>query len=190
MKQKYNAKWRGKIFLALTVLLAPIAVHGAPDRFVDSDDYKSKEFKKCVIADYTDLAKGDDIGWLWVMPGAKLADYNIKIGKFENITDELRNSQLEEIKKLYADIFSPKKDRKGVLTADFCVYEVQKFSAAKAWIPFAGGHQMQAGAGLELTLQDRGKTVAKFRHFAREGSSIEDAAQEVAEDLKKYINKH
>jgi hypothetical protein len=50
---------------------------------------------------------------------------------------------------------------------------------------------MQAGLGVEMVLRDgKSRTVAKFRHSAREGAQIEAAAQEVAGDLVKYISKH
>jgi len=179
------------IFLIIMVLvLFPINAICGSEKFTDSDDYKDKDFKKGIITDYSDLQKGDDIDWLWVMPGTKLADHKVKIVKFENLSDDLRKSQFDEIKGVFNEVFDKLKGSKSVLSADLSVYEVQKFSAGKAWIPFAGGHQMQAGAGIEMVLKDNGKVVAKIRHFAREGSRIEDAAQEVAEDLKKYISKH
>lgn len=176
------------VFMVLTFF--PLTALCGSDRFIDSDDYKDKDFKKGIISDYSDLHKGDDIDWLWTKPGTRLADYKINVVKFENLADELRNSQFNEIKTTFNEIFDKLKGAKASLSADLCVYEVQKFSAGKAWIPFAGGHQMQAGAGIEMVLKDNGKIVAKIRHFAREGSRIEDAAQEVAEDLKKYISKH
>lgn len=181
-----------KKFCLVLIILAvfPLTALCGSSRFVESDDYKDKDFKKGVISDYSDLNKGDDINWLWTMPDIKLSDYKIKIEKFENLADELRKSQFDDIKNTFNELFGKLKGDKATLSADLCVYEVQKFSMGKAWIPFAGGHQMQAGAGIEMVLKDNGKAVAKFRHFAREGTKIEDAAQEVAEDLKKYISKH
>jgi len=176
--------------MSMMLVFFPISALCSSERFIESDDYKDKDFKKCIISDYSDLQQGDDINWLWTMPGIKLADYKVKILKFENMTDELRKSQLDEIKSIFNEVFDKLKGSKPALNADLCVYEVQKFSAGKAWIPFAGGHQMQAGAGIELVLKDGEKIVSKIRHFAREGAKIEDAAQEVAEDIKKYISKH
>jgi hypothetical protein len=175
----------------IAVVMSPVIVFCSPERLVESSDYKEKDFIKGCISDYGDLIKGDDINWIWVSPGTNLAGHKLSIASFDNKTDELRNAQIDEIKSIFKEFFGKLKGDKETLSADICIYEVQKFSAAKAWIPFAGGHQMQAGVGVELVIKSTGgKTIAKFRHFAREGSRVEDAAQEVAEDLKKYISKH
>jgi hypothetical protein len=173
-------------------LLFPLAALCSPERLVESSDYKDKDFIKGCIGDYSDIVKGDDLDWVWISPGITLSQYKIVIGKFENMSDELRSSQVEEVKATYKEILSKVKgDGKGTLTADICVYEFQKFSAGKAWIPFAGGHQMQAGMGVEVILRDKaGKTVAKIRDMARSGSTAVDAADESASNLKKYLNKH
>ena len=189
---------RGKTFgrcvcvALLLVLLIPLTALCAPERLVDSSDYKDKDFVKGCIGDYSDMVKGDDLDWVWISPGTVLANYRVSIGKFENISEELRSSQVEGVKNTYKEILTKAKgEGKGVLTADICVYEFQKFSAGKAWIPFAGGHQMQAGIGVELILKNKdGKTVAKLRDRARSGMQPEDAADESATNLKKYVGKH
>lgn len=181
------------IFLfSLLVMLIPMSAFCSPERFVDSSDYKDKDFVKGCISDYSDLVKGDDIDWVWISPGTVLANYKISIGKFENEAEDLRSSHVEGVKNTYDEILSKVRGNgKEVLTADICIYEFQKFSAGKAWIPFAGGHQMQAGIGVEMILKDkRGKTVAKFRDMSRNGTQPEDAADESATNLKKYIDKH
>ena len=173
------------------VMIFPMAAFCEPERLVNSSDYKDKDFRKGCISDYGDMVKGDDIDWVWVSPGITLGGHKLNIARFENKSDGLRSSQEVEIKSIFREFFGKIKGDKGTLTADMCIYEVQKFSAGKAWIPFAGVHQMQTGVGVELKLKDKGgKTIAKFRHFAREGARVEDAAQEVAEDLKKYIADH
>jgi len=175
----------------IAVVMFPVIAYCSPERLVDSSDYKDKNFIKGCVADYGDMVKGDDIDWVWINPGMSLAGHRLSVATFDNKTDELRNAQVEEIKSTFKEFLGKLKGDKETLSADICIYEVQKFSASKAWIPFAGGHQMQAGIGVELVIKGSGgKTVAKFRHFAREGSKVEDAAQEVAEDLKKYISKH
>jgi len=177
---------------SLLVLLIPLTALCSPERLIDSSDYKDKDFVKGCIGDYSDMVKGDDLDWVWISPGIVLANYKISIGKFENISEDLRSSQVEGVKNTYKEILSKVRgDGKGVLTADICVYEFQKFSAGKAWIPFAGGHQMQAGIGVEMVLKDKGgKTVAKFRDMSRAGMQPEDAADESASNLKKFIGKH
>jgi hypothetical protein len=176
----------------LLVLFVPLTALSSPERLVDSSDYKDKDFVKGCISDYSDMVKGDDLDWVWISPGTELAKYKISIGKFENVSEELRSSQVEGVKNTYKEILSKSRgDGKDVLKADICIYQFQKFSAGKAWIPFAGGQQMQAGMGVELVLKDKnGKTVAKIRDMARNGMQPEDAADESATNLKKFIGTH
>jgi hypothetical protein len=176
--------------MSLVAIIFPLSALCASEKLIDSDDYKDKDFHKGCITDYKELVKGDRIDWVWLSSGATLADYSLSIAKFEDKTDEIKSSQLDDIKSVFKDILGKLKGSKGSLSASICIYEMQKFSPGKAWIPFAGGHQMQAGIGVEMILSDKGKTVAKFRHFARNGSRLEDAAEETANDLKKYISKH
>lgn len=175
----------------LVVLAMSVTAGYCKDKFIDSGEYKKENFKKICIADYAEMHEGGDIKWVWVDPGIKLADYKVKVKSFEDRSDEIKSSQLGDIKKLFVESFEKTKGASGVLNAVICIYEVQKFSAGKAWIPFAGGHKMQAGVGAEMTLSTKeGKIVAKFRHFAREGAQIELAAEEVADDLRKFINQN
>jgi hypothetical protein len=176
--------------LLLVAVMLPLSAFCASEKLVESDEYKDKDFRKGCLSDYKDLTKGDQIDWVWLNPGVTLGDYSLTIAKFENKTDDIRSAQLEDIRSVFKEILGKLKGSKGTLSANICVYEVQKFSPGKAWIPFAGGHQMQAGVGVEVILSDKGATVAKFRHFARNGSRLEDAADETANDLKKYISKH
>jgi hypothetical protein len=182
---------RGICLVSLLVLSIPLTALCSPERLVDSNDYKGKDFAKGCISDYSDMVKGDDLDWVWISPGTALANYRISLGTFDNKSEDMRSSQVEGVKNTYKEILAKLKGDKGVLTADICIYEFQKFSAGKAWIPFAGGHQMQAGIGVEMVLKDRGgKTVAKFRDMARSGMQPEDAAEESATNLKKFIGKH
>lgn len=179
-------------FLPLTIVLVTLtasSLFAGSDRFVDSDDYKSKDFKKGILADYNDLEKARDVDWGWVAPGVQLSDYRVEIGSFEDATGDVGKGEVGRIKSVFNDFIERLKGGKGSLTADFNIFELQKYSPGKAWIPFAGGHQMQAGMGVEVLLKDKsGKTVGKIRHFARNGITFDSAAQEVAGDVKKFIS--
>jgi len=157
------------------------------DKLVETDEYKGKEFHKGCIADYNSLMEGDDLKWVWIAPDSNIADYSLTVTSFKDVSGELRKSQLPEVKEMFVETLGKIKGGKGTLKAEVCIYEVQKFSQGKAWIPFAGGHQMQAGVGAELILRNGGKVVAMIRHFAREGARVEDASQEVADDMKKFL---
>jgi hypothetical protein len=177
------------LFLAVA-LVASATVVSAADKLIDSSDYSEKDFKKCNISDYSDLVEGDDIQWLWTDPAIKLSKYNLKLGKVENKSEMRKKSLVESVKTVFSDAFTDRdgKGTSGTLTADICVYEAENFSGGKAWIPFVGAHEMQAGVGVEMVLRNGTKTVAKFRHSAREGADLETATEEVAGDLMTYIS--
>lgn len=189
--------WGKAIFLSIcivfvTVFLPPSPAFCSPSRLVESSDYKDNDFRKGIISDYTDMVEGDDINWVWSDPSEKLAQYKLKLGQIKNTSEIHSKSLVDQVKSLFKDTFADM-DTKGnkVLVADVCIYEAQNMSMGKAWIPFVGAHQMQAGIGLEMVLHDKnGKPVAKLRHFAREGVQLEAAAQEVVGDLMKYIANH
>jgi len=180
------------LFLAVA-LMASATVVSAADRLVDSSDYSDKDFKKCSIADYSDMVEGEDIQWLWTDPAIKLSQYDLKVGKVENKSEMRKKSLVTSVQDVFTETFADRgiKGASGSLTADICVYEAENFSGGKAWIPFVGAHEMQAGMGVEMVLRNgKNKTVAKFRHSAREGADIETATQEVANDLMEYISGH
>ncbi len=191
--KRYMAICRCLCLLLLMVLLSPMTGLCSSDRFVDSDEYKDKEFHKGNIKDYSDMVKGDNIDWVSSNAAQNLAQYNIRLGKVENKSGTHSKSLVEAVKATFKSAFDDRESKgsKGTLTAELCVFETQDYSPGKAWIPFVGGHQMQAGIGIEVLLVDaNNRTVAKFRHFARRGVAIESAAEEAAGDLTKYINKH
>jgi hypothetical protein len=183
----------GSIIFFLAILMIPAVAFSSPKKLVDDNDYTDKDFRKCNISDYSNMVDGDDIKWVWTDPAVKLAGYKIKEGKVENKSEMRSKSMVETVKKVFRDIFADveAKGEKGTLTADICIFEAENFSGGKAWIPFVGGHEMQAGVGVEMVLRDaKNRAVGKFRHSAREGVQIENAAQEVAGDLMKYIGNH
>lgn len=177
-------------FLLAVALLAAATTVSAADKLVDSSDYADKDFKKCNITDYSDMVDGDDIQWVWTDPATKLSQYKIKVGNVNNKSEIRTKSLVRSVKEIFTDTFADRDDagNSGTLTADICIYEAEHFSAGKAWIPFVGGHEMQAGLGVEMVLRNAAnKPVAKFRHSAREGAEIDAATQEVANDLAEYI---
>ncbi len=193
-----TVKGTGKYFrrissiVAAALMVSATAV-SASDKLVDSSDYSDKDFNKCIITDYSDMVDGDDIQWVWTDPTVKLSQYNLKVGKVENKSKIRSKSLVGAVKSTFEETFADRdsKGESGTLTADICIYEAEHFSAGKAWIPFVGGHEMQAGMGVEMILRNGSKkTVAKFRHSAREGAEIDAATQEVANDLLEYLSDH
>jgi hypothetical protein len=178
-------------FVFIMAVIFPAAALAGQDKLIDSNEYKDKNFHKGIIQDYTDMVKGDNVDWVWVTPSEKLGQYKIKVENITNMSESHSKSLVDSVKSIFRGALEDLTGTKGTLTAELCITEVQNFSPAKAWIPFAGGHQMQAGIGIEMILKDRdNKIVAKFRHFDRRGSEVRAAAEEASDHLVNYISKH
>jgi hypothetical protein len=177
-------------FMLAHAILIPASAWSKQDRLVESREYKDKDFRRGIITDYKDMLEGDRIDWVWVSPGLKLSQYKVKVAGIKNKSDSHSKSMVEQVRSTMKSALGDLKGSKGTLNAELCVYDVQGFSPGKAWIPYAGGHQMQAGIGIEMVLRDGHKLVAKIRHFDRQGTEIKGAIQEVADKIVTYLSKH
>ena len=176
---------------SVLVLLIGAMPAQARDRFVDTDDYKEGDYDKGIIEDYSDLVEGDGVEWVYLAPGVSLNDYTIRIGEIKNVSDITNRSMLEAAEDTFAAALRRKGNdgRKGTLTAETAVYWAERASAGKRWIPYAGAHLAQSGVGIEMILRDSsGKIVAKIRHSGRQGDDLEDAAEEVADEIVDFIS--
>jgi hypothetical protein len=150
-----------------------------------------EEYGRGIIADYSDMTEGEDIEWLWVKPGVKLGDYRYQVDSTDNLTvivDDTMDKVVEDnLPKVLERAGSH--DRKApLLHVAVAVYWAERANISKAWIPWAGGHQMQAGVGIELVAKDaEGNVVAKIRQSGREGMELALAAQEVVDDIAKFV---
>jgi len=187
-----NAAFILRICLVFVIaILVPVAALCGPDRLVDSNEYKDKGFHPGIIKDYGDMVKGDGVDWVWAASSAKLGNYKVKVGSITNKSESHSKSLVDSVKSIFSNYFADVAGNNGTLTAEMCITEVQQYAPGKAWIPFAGGHQMQAGIGIEIILRDQNnKTVAKLRHFDRRGMDVKDAVEEVADHMVNYISKH
>jgi hypothetical protein len=178
-------------FLALIIVSSAYAKgdKGDKNRFVDSDEYKKGEYDKGIIKDYSDMIEGDGVEWAWVAKGVHLGDYKVKVGSFKNMSDVSSHRIADTLEESLERSFDHNKGTRGTLTTENAIYWAEKESEGKRWIPYAGGHLAQAGVGVEMIFRDSsGKTVAKIRHSAREGSDVSSAAEEVADDLSKFVS--
>lgn len=178
--------------ISVVSIFIPALVFGGSKNFIDSKDYKDKDFRKCIISDYSVLTEADGIDWSWKKSDVKLSEYKVSLGSLDNKAEKRRTSETKAVTTAFKDAFSDLNENKKSknLTADVCIYDIQEFSYGKAWIPFAGGYQMQEGVGVEVILKENGKAVAMLRDFSRAGQKIEDAAKKVAENLTEYIEKN
>lgn len=176
---------------SVLVFLIAAAPAEARDRFVDTSDYKSGDYDKGIIEDYSDMVEGDGVEWAFIAPGVNLNDHTIKMGKVGNKSSITNRAMLESAEETFDAALRRKGNdgRKGTLTAETAVYWAERPSSGKRWIPYAGVHLAQAGVGIELILRDsKGAIVAKVRHSGRQGNQLEYAAEEVADEIVNWIS--
>ena len=179
-----------KPFPALALFALSLFVIGVHASGVPEDELK--EDGRGIIQDYSNMHEGDDIDWLWVAPGVQLANYRYKLKSARNLTMRADHDLMNVLKNNFPEQLQRAGSRDAnapTLSVDLAVYWAEHANRAKAWIPFSGGHLAQAGVGVECIFRDPdGKIVANIRHAAREGERLEDAGQEVADDIAEYVH--
>ena len=153
-----------------------------------------KDFGKGIITDYSNMQEGEDIQWYWIAPGTKLADHHCTLASSENLTTTVDHDLRDVLKEELPEVIQRACSRDASappLKVDTAVYWTERANTAKAWIPFAGGHLMQAGVGMEVVFKDTsGKIVAKIRQSGREGHELKDAAREIFDDIGQFVREH
>ncbi len=165
-------------------------------RFINSDEAKeSATYKQgCAITDYSNLAQADGVNWAWIDPGTKIgAAGPIEILKVKNRSDvtdaALAGNLQQDLEQAFERI--GKTAGRGGMKVDACIYWVQRADTSRAWIPYAGGHMMQAAVGVEMTITDpSGRPVAKIRHDGRQGMAPSETAAVVADEIANFVRKH
>lgn len=175
-----------KVMTVLLTLLVAVSLSAAG---VDKDHLA--KYGRGIIDDYSDMKESDDIEWVWVDPGVKLHDYQYKIEPFENLT-VLTDRKMDEV---FEDTLprtlaraGAKDDAAPVLTVEGAIFWAERANRSKWWIPYAGMHLAQAGIGIEVIFKnEKGEVVAKIRHSGREGDDLENAAEELVDDLARFV---
>ncbi len=149
------------------------------------------EYGRGIIKDYSDMKETDDIEWIWVKSGTRMSDFKFDVQPFENMT-ALVDDEMEEVfsTKLPKTLtrLGPKDPAAPVLKLEGAIYWAQRANRAKWWIPYAGAHLAQAGVGIELVFTNaEGEIVCKMRHSGREGDHLESAAEELMDDVARYV---
>lgn len=182
----------GKLVWILAVCLivaAPLAARG-----VDEDELEDEG--RGIISDeqYEMMWDGGHIQWVWIREGVRLSDYRVDVGEFENLSGERDRDMMEELNDGFREVFSELASsgaKKGTLTTQNAVHWAEEASKGKRWIPFAGHHLAQAGVGVEMIFRNaEGEVVALVRHSAREGDDLEDAAEEIVEDIADWFEEN
>lgn len=171
-----------------TVVLSLLLVASA---FAAVPEDNLKEYGRGIIKDYSDMKETDDIEWIWVKPGTKLSTYKFDVQPFENLTtfadDDMEDVFATKLPKTLTRL-APKDPAAPTLKLEGAIYWAQRANRSKWWIPYAGAHLAQAGAGIELVFTNaEGEIVCKIRHSGREGDHLESAAEELMDDVAKYI---
>ena len=175
------------VMVVVVVAFAGISLAGG----VDKDNLE--EYGKGIIKDYSDMKETDEIEWVWLRPGTRLADYRFELESFENMS-AIGDGDMEEVfeeslpKTLKRS--SSKDESAPLLKVDAAVYWAERANRSKWWIPYAGAHLAQAGVGIEVVFtDDKGEIVCKIRHSGREGDDLENAAEELIDDLAQLIRR-
>ncbi|HET8897876.1 MAG TPA: hypothetical protein VFN09_03755 [Rhodanobacteraceae bacterium] len=178
-----------------TIALLPFLAFMATAAFasgVPQDDLK--EYGKGIITDYSNMQEGDDIQWYWIAPDANLAKHHCTLASFKNLAPTVDHGMRDVFKEEFPEILNHvcSDDAKAPkLHVSAAVYWAERANTARAWIPFAGGHMMQAGIGAEFVFKDAsGKVLAKIRQSGREGMQLEDSARELLDDVAKFVQNH
>ncbi|HEX7341666.1 MAG TPA: hypothetical protein VF269_05260 [Rhodanobacteraceae bacterium] len=178
------------------VLLGLLALTAVPAFASSGNGLKSdiKDNGRGIITNYGNMQEGSDVQWYWIAPGAKLSSYRCKVGTVKNLTTivdhGLRDTLKSDVPAVFNRDCSSAKGAKS-LTVDVGVYWAERANRHKAWIPFAGAHLAQAGVGIEMVFHDAsGKIIAKLRDSGREGSKLGEAADDVLDDISKFIHDH
>src|SRR5262249_8124161 len=115
-------------------------------RFLDSDEAKEADYKKnCAISDYGDVVEADGIDWAWIDPGTKLGGPGgIQITEVKNVSDltdvNLASTVEGDFKQAFTRI--GKTPGSSGLKFTSCIFWADRANAARAFVPFAGGHLM------------------------------------------------
>lgn len=173
--------WRRVLIVVMVSMLGTFAYGIGPDEEDLDDDGRA------IIEDYDSMWEGDDIDWVWIRDGVELRDYKVDITEFENMAEHRDEDMMEELNEGFQDAFAKaakRGDKKRTLKTENAVYWTDRANRSKRWIPFAGEHLAQAGVGIEMIFRDSsGEIVAMVRHAAREGDDLEDAAEELVDDI-------
>jgi hypothetical protein len=152
------------------------------------DKENLKDYGRGIIKDYSDMKESDEIEWVWLQQGMRLSDHRLAVRSFENLTAVADEDMEQVLEKGLSKALGSKDPAAPVLHVESAVYWAQRASRSKRWIPYAGGHLAQAGVGIELVFLDEGGAiVCKVRHSGREGDQLQDAAEELIDDVRRFI---
>lgn len=178
--------FRRAVVIAVATVALTMSTYAAG---VDKENLE--EYGRGIIKDYSDMKETDEIEWLWLRPGVRLSEHRFEVKSFENLT-ALADADLDEVfEKNFPktlDRAASKDSAAPLLRVEGAIFWAQRANRAKWWIPYAGAHLAQAGVGIELVLTDaKGEIVCKIRHSGREGDQLENAAEELVDDVAQFV---
>jgi hypothetical protein len=152
------------------------------------------EYGKGIITDYTDMTQSEPVEWIWVAPGTKLSGHRFQFAPARNlakITDADMEETVDHALPRTLDRVGAKDAGAPLLQVESAIFWADRANRSKLWIPYAGLHLAQAGVGIELVFRNaQGEVVAKVRHSGREGDDLENAAEELIDDLGDFVRNH
>jgi len=137
------------------------------------------------------MSERDPTEWVWLAAKTRLSDHRFAAKPVENLTS-MSDADMEDT--FNANLgrtlqrVGAKNPGAPLLNVTSAVYWANRASSGKAWIPYVGGHLAQAGLGVELVFTNaQGEIVGKVRHSGREGDELENAAEELVDDIRQFI---
>lgn len=177
---------RAIIVAAMILAALALPVNGAG---VDQENLK--EYGHGIIKDYSDMREGDGVEWIWLRDGLRLSEHRFAVTAFKNLTAVSDADMEEEFAKTLPktlDGAGSKDSAAPLLRVEGAIYWAQRANRSKRWIPYAGGHLAQAGVGMELVItNEAGEIVCKIRHSGREGDQLKSAAEELIDDVTRFV---
>jgi hypothetical protein len=177
-------------FLVLVFILAFSVMAFSADLLMKDNEFREADEVWDFIPDYTDMADGDAVNWVWTKPGVHLYDYKtVEVPKFENISktvdiyaqDLLTDNMKDGIQRLGPEVV----ESKGEITINGAMVDYWSGSGAVNF--FAGFGAGQPLVEVEVYVVDNktGEIISKVRHQAHD-ATIESAIAEVISDIINY----
>jgi TolB-like protein len=180
------------LVVGLSALLVVAGAVFAADLLTKDRDFKDPdEGVWDFIPDYTDMAEGDDVDWVWTKPGVNLTQYKtVEVPQFENISRETDVTAQDLLTRNMKDGLERRLglkvvDKNADITVKGAMVDYSSGStAARIFVGYGSG---EPNVTVEVYVVDN-KTkeiISKVRHGARD-YSIDSAIAETISDIIGY----
>lgn len=115
---------------------------------VDKDNLE--KYGRGIIKDYSDMKAAEDIEWIWLTPGIRLAEFRFDVQPFENLTayvdDEMEDVFATKLPKTLKRL-GPKDPAAPALKLEGAIFWAERANRSKWWIPMLAPISPRQGLG-------------------------------------------